>query len=414
MNKESLINDYFDGNLDSSNQEILFSELTNSEEMRYAFNQLFALKLAISKDITAFVPTSDTTNTLFAKLGISAIPSENNSFGLFFSKYGKQFLTSAFTCLATVLVMLWLFPKGNSTHINNKYNKDIPLVSSSEKVQKNSVSRPATDANSYKYDNEISLLKFDNNKLYGLVNSLTNENNLLKSQNNNLNKALAIINDKLDNINSKSHSLQQLSPEKQEEYASVFQSNFVSNNNPNSINSFTPNFIYLNSGEAGNNKTLRLEASVGRYFQSIGKGFIDRNNTFTDNLRINGLYNLSNEFALGIDLRQENFYQEFTGVTNKGEEILYQQQPTVYSGSLLFRYYPEYLNYYQFNPSLELSIGISNIGELARIGVGFDYYLLGNTYFYLKSDYSFLSFYHKNINFSSSKIGTHIGLGVEF
>lgn len=414
MNKENLINDYFDGKLDSPNQELLFGELSNSEELRYAFNQLFALKLAISKDITAFVPKSETTNALFTKLGISTIPSENSSFGLFFSKYKKQFLTGAFTSLATVLVMLWLFPKGNSTHVIKQHNMDIPWISSTEKEYKNLTSQQQIDDNNYKYDNEISLLKFENKKISSIINHLTKENNLLKSKNDNLNKAIAIIDDKYDNIKSKPITQQQRSPERQKEYATVFQSNFVSYNNPNSINTFTPNFIYFNNVDVSTNKMLRLEASVGKYFQSIGNGFIDRNNSFTDNLRINSLYNLSNEFSLGIDLRQENFYQEFTDVTNKGEEILYQQQPTVYSGSLLFRYYPEYLKYFQFNPNVELSIGISNVGELARIGVGFDYYFVGNTYFYFKSDYSFLSYYHKNINFSSSKIGSHIGLGIEF
>jgi hypothetical protein len=160
--------------------------------------------------------------------------------------------------------------------------------------------------------------------------------------------------------------------------------------------------------------SIKLEAALGRYFQTIGPDFVERNNTFSDNLRLSGLYNLSREYSIGLDLRQENFYQEFTDVNTEGNEVLYQQQPVVYSGSLLFSYSPEFMEFLQVRPNIDLSVGFTNIGELARIGVGFDYYFLGNTYFYLKSDYTFLSFFHKDINFSSNKVGTHLGLGIEF
>ncbi len=78
MNHDNLINEYFDGNLDSTNQELLFSELSNNEELRYDFNQLFAMKLAIGKDTAAFVPAVSTSETLFTNLGIAGASSTSS------------------------------------------------------------------------------------------------------------------------------------------------------------------------------------------------------------------------------------------------------------------------------------------------------------------------------------------------
>ncbi len=418
MNHDNLINEYFDGNLDSTNQELLFGELSNSEELRYDFNQLFAMKLAIGKDTAAFVPAVSSTETLFSNLGIAGVAG-SSSFAGFWSLYKAPIITGLMATVATALVMLWLLPIGDG---NTNYQKnEIPIVTAREtNVAKLTIELPRE---------AIVKSSVNNNQSMGLMNSqqlnkVISDNARLNSQVNNLQNQIASLNEITNKLNKENSTLK-LSKESlannesslndvvmADNINTVFQSNFASQ--PNSYSSNNTNFIFNNISTYNPETSIKLEAALGRYFQSLGSDFAERNNTFSDNLRVSGLYNLSREYSIGLDLRQENFYQEFTDITNEGQKLIYQQQPIVYSASMLFRYAPEYLEFLQIRPNIDLSVGASNIGELARIGVGLDYYLFGNTYFYFKSDYTFLSYYHKDINFSSNKFGSHLGIGVEF
>lgn len=418
MNHDNLINEYFDGNLDSANQELLFSELSNSEELRYDFNQLFAIKLAIGKDTAAFVPAVSSTEALFTSLGIAGAVGSNSIAG-FWALHRAPLVTGLIATVTTALVMFWLLPIGSG---GSKFeNNNIPIVSSysydtadliielpeersiesNVKNEQNMVvigskERKRIISENTRLNKQLKNLQNQVARLSSTTNKLSEENKELKLYNNQITESKLNLNKKRieNNVNT------------------VFQSNFVEQ--PNSFSSNNTNFVFNNISTYNSETSIKLEAALGRYFQNIGPDFIERNNTFTDNLRISGLYNLSKEYSVGIDLRQENFYQEFTDISNEGQKIIYQQQPTVYSASMLFRYSPEYLEFLQIRPNIDLSVGATNIGELARVGIGLDYYLFGNTYFYFKSDYTFLSYYHKNINFSSNKFGSHIGIGVEF
>lgn len=408
-----MINEYFDGDLEGPNQEVLFGEIAKNEDLRYDFNQLFAMKMAIGKDTAAFVPRTESADAIFSSLGIASVSS--SKFG-FLTNNKKQIYTGILTTLATILIMLWLLKWGNS-----EYNANIPVVSSIsmdapsltmeipvEKIDainqdKAIVERAISQdyktiiAHNNNLNTHLDMLALDNKKLRADNRSIRNSYAQLAEQNN------------LENNNSISTNNELLNSE----YNSVFESNFVQT--PNSLLSKNGNnYIFNNSGVYNPETSIKLEAAVGRYFQNIGTDFIERNNTFSDNLRLTGLYNLSREYSIGLDLRQENFYQEFTDINQSGNKVLYQQQPVVYSGSLIFRYSPQFIEFLNVKPNIDLSVGITNIGELARIGFGVDYYLFGNTYFYFKSDYTFLSYYHKNINFSSNKFGTHVGVGIEF
>lgn len=418
MNHDNLINEYFDGNLDSTNQELLFGELSNSEELRYDFNHLFAMKLAIGKDTAAFVPAVSTTETLFANLGIAGAAG-SSSFAGFWSLYKVPIITGLMATVATALVMLWLLPVGADE--TNYQKNEIPIVSSSEtNVAKLTIELPREESNKNIVNNNQSMgtmnsqqfnkVVSDNARLNRQINNLQNQIASLNGITNKLSQENSVL--KLTKENSANSKSEQIEKNFENNKNTVFQSNFVEQ--PNSYSSNNTNFIFNTINTYNPETSIKLEAALGRYFQTIGSNFVERNNTFSDNLRLSGLYNLSREYSIGLDLRQENFYQEFTDITNEGQKLIYQQQPIVYSASMLFRYAPEYLEFLQIRPNIDLSVGASNIGELARIGVGLDYYLFGNTYFYFKSDYTFLSYYHKDINFSSNKFGSHLGIGVEF
>ncbi|MFN3195879.1 MAG: hypothetical protein ACE364_08025 [Chlorobiota bacterium] len=403
MSYDKLINDYFDGNLNESGQELLFNEIANNSETRSDFNQLFAIKHSIINDKHAFVPNPSTSEDLFTNLGINSDSEKSKKIG-FWSLYKSNILVSLVSALATAIIMYLLLFDGKD-YFRNK-NSQVPIISSYYSSDKpyleievpidNETSDVNINTSQTRYMNEI-------NKLNDRYNEIYNQMVLLEIQNDSLNspkKNTPVPNNK-ETVNFAINE------------KSVFQSNFIIDPNHHNYSNKL-NFTPLNVYKSKDKRNVKIEAAIGRYYQNISTDFLERNNAFTDNIRISGLYNLSEEYSMGLDLRQENFYQEFTDLDNNSQNILYQQQPTVYSASLIFRYSPDYLKFFEVSPNVDLTFGASNIGELARIGFGFDYNLFSNTYFYLKSDYTFLSFYHKDINFSSNKLGTHIGLGVEF
>ncbi len=417
MNYNKSINEYFDGNLDSTNQEVLFNELSKNEELRYDFNQLFAIKLAIGNDTKAFVPAVSTSDKLFANLGIAASAKQTSRAG-FWALYKAPILSGFIATVATALFMLWLLPINDTDHhqstgvaIVTSYESDKASLEIELPNETNGKVNSYSDIENRNLPEQIGRIRNDNLKLRHNVSNLGQQlesMNLMLNQLKDENYALRKSSDRLKESNNE--EAEYIYPVNTK---SVFQSNFITT--PNVLNTNDNISYIINVVDVYNPETsIKLEAALGRYYQNLGTDFIERNNTFSDNIRLSGLYNLSRDYSLGLDLRQENFYQEFTDINNDGKKIEYQQQPTVYTASMLFRYSPEYLEFLKVRPNVDLSVGVSNIGELARVGFGLDYYLFSNTYMYFKSDYTFLSFHHKDVNFSTNKIGTHLGMGVEF
>ena len=331
MQYDNMINEYFDGNLDSTNQEFLFAEMAKNEDMRYDFNQQFAMKMAIGKDTAAFVPRTETTDALFSTLGIAGASATKLGF---LATNKKQIFTGFFTTLATVLIMLWLLPLGDSSLEISR--NEIPVISSYDvnlsvltievpKEENNEavpiLPSPNKNAMLNLYHQEQYL--YLSNEVADLNSQLLaakSENQRIMNENNNLKSSL------IDITTQPTVSNEQKDIYADENYSTVFQSNFVEI--PNNLNTNTSTNFTINNNVAYNPETsIKLEAAVGRYFQALGTDFIERNNTFSDNLRVSGLYNLSREYSIGVDMRQENFYQEFTDVNDQGNKVLYQQQP---------------------------------------------------------------------------------------
>ncbi len=72
MENEFLIFDYIDGKLSPQQEEAFFNLLSQNEELRTEFKQQLALKTAFTKDLHTFVPSPETTMSLFSKMGIGA------------------------------------------------------------------------------------------------------------------------------------------------------------------------------------------------------------------------------------------------------------------------------------------------------------------------------------------------------
>ena len=157
-----------------------------------------------------------------------------------------------------------------------------------------------------------------------------------------------------------------------------------------------------------------VEVGFNDYLQQIPNDFNQRNNGLTQNFSLDAYYKAFEDFEIGISVRRENLFQSFNEITEDNNLIVFEQQPLLWSTGLSLRYNPDELRFYNFQPNTFVTIGGTRVGEMARIGLGLNYYISDNLHIYYRSDYSLLRYFHNDIHYSSAKFGNSVGIGIDF
>ncbi|MFA6569873.1 MAG: hypothetical protein WCT77_01415 [Bacteroidota bacterium] len=76
MNYSRLIHDYLDGELDNVNQDLLFSELAQNQDLRIDFSQQLQMQTVARNEMNSMAPPLEATNAIFSGLGFT-IPSQD-------------------------------------------------------------------------------------------------------------------------------------------------------------------------------------------------------------------------------------------------------------------------------------------------------------------------------------------------
>jgi hypothetical protein len=128
-----------------------------------------------------------------------------------------------------------------------------------------------------------------------------------------------------------------------------------------------------------------------------------------NNMAVTAMYALSDDFQAGIDIRQENFYQEFTGYDEVNHKIYnIQQQPNFTSAGIALRYT---WNKDGWLPVInQLTMGGTNAGMIGRFMLGTQYSPYHNITFMLGVEYSILRYFHQDQYFASPKVGLNYGV----
>lgn len=126
-----------------------------------------------------------------------------------------------------------------------------------------------------------------------------------------------------------------------------------------------------------------------------------------DNLGVGVYYSLSDNFKLGLDLRNETFYQEF-----EDENKYYWQQPVLTTGTLTGRYSISELG--SLRPYGQFAAGFNIAGLVLRPQIGMEFAPLENLNILLGCEYSYLRFKHAEQGFGASKLGLYYGINYKF
>jgi hypothetical protein len=187
-------------------------------------------------------------------------------------------------------------------------------------------------------------------------------------------------------------------------------------NMSNTTNNFTDLGIGNSSGRFSNlilpEEQIGLSLEVrGSQYWNFEKEYISPfKSAMFNNTSLSLYYNLLDNFAIGGEVRQENFYQKYNSPAG---DTIFQQQPNFTTFGVNFRYTIPY-DFWGIEPMIQLNVGANNAGITGRIMPGLKYTPYRDLTFIIGGELSGLRFHHKNEPFYSYKFGLNYGVMVNF
>lgn len=422
MNILEHINDFAEGTLNPDLEVNLFNELSKNEELRQELKHHILINNTTKFDKKAFMPAADTTLSLFSKMGFSTLSNESPTF---WQKYKQGIISSLVSAsLVAFLFLLFMNPYSNS-NFNNTNNitltkkveiPNFPISANKEIIKSNQNSFQPKFENS-----STNQIKYVYNTMYIYDSTIIEKNvllyNELKILKNKL--SLAINNSEKTSYNyDKQNEIIKLQDELYKLHNNSLANKKVDNVNLRTqvpdLNSNFDNSPKVNLLKQESDMGLILELGMSKDYYTTQENIKPKDIQLLNKSRISLMYKLSNELALGYEMRRENFYLVYNHISNDNQFYIYEQQPNFVSHSIILKYSPNILKFYNINPYISLVGGGNSAGELGRIILGLDCSIYNNNYLYINTDYNFLNYTHESIKYTTSKYGLQLGLGVKF
>lgn len=414
MENLELINDFVEGELSAESEELLFSTLASSPEARIELKSMMAMKEAIKSDTKAFTPSAKSTVAIFTSLGFTPpvpAPAPISFLGRMkemFALHSKPIITglSSAGLTAAVFLLLMNSPFGKNEMLNSGNSKSIeptlPMIHNLPGTIPLSESR-ASEPNQlptvaqkekivYKY---IVLADTNSQKATVLAsNELQAENNSIEP----ISEAPSLPSYDVKVLSSLANT-SDLVPVMEIHSSQRFR-------NPEEL------FTQLA------NTNFRVELSGSQYWSSVKEKTSPGENQSLNNSGLTLLYSASDEIALGLDYRRENFYQKFEGIEKnglRGESMYYyEQNPNFETAGIVFRYLPSYARVAWLKPFVQTNAAANKVGFVGRFMFGAELSPFHNYSLVVGYDWSNLSYSHQNKWYNSTKRGLHLGAAVKF
>ncbi len=422
MSYAKMIHDYIDGGLDSTNEQTLFSMLSQSDEIRREFNTQFKMHLAAQEEMSQIVPPLHVTNAIFTGLGLALPANYVQSPVAAFKKFLARFSPAIF--------LLFFFGAIGWGVI--EYQKNAQLSAELASLQAPGQNNIPVSS-SFASDNEAK----------GQVGE-TNQSSEI-SGNNSIN---------MKNFGSLPSNVEKARSRGNSTAFDVTNSNSDIDRNQNSLagnqselwdyaNNSTASQSYFAIKPTANRKHFnnlkRFGSSVG-YNESefYGSTLLDNSLTGTRhniNIRMSGPTNVSptlassklsmpresyavsfiyaiNDFhAIGLEIAQENFTQNF--ITPEG--LQYSQSPEIFMLGGNYRLTPkEFIIPYYLYPYLQQFAGYTAIGPVFKTQAGLIWQVASPVSFNLGFEYGTLIYNVGGTLYNSNKVGVTGGISIGF
>lgn len=392
MNYSDFYYDFFEGTLDISKDQEFLELLRTDESFRLGMKGFVNVTRTIDNNIKLLGPSIQETGEIYSKLGftipavIETLPAAAMVGGSFFqNSIFKYLLTGVTSALITLLTFYFLWDAKDTNGGSPSFRPEkiiekstqIPQVSNLEKFVKNE----SGNSPSQKFSKVIPIVLNNQEKKINLAQN--NEQNINVS---NFNSEL--INNNLNSILPRnSNQFEKLNFNTQLEIL---------------------DFSNLISQKTGLSLEIRNSLNWNLPGETISPYLISKFN----GLGISLIYDLSDIFKIGLDVRQETFFAQYSTRTTN-EIINYEQQPNLTSYGILFNYTPE-MEILNFRPDLLINFSGNYYGLICRGGAGLEYSFGNNLFGTLRAEYSKMFFKHDLNWFQANKVGIYYGIKLKF
>ncbi len=406
MEKHEILSQYLDGELGQAEEQKLFYRLATDDEMRREFSNMITIGRSIRSNSHRFAPPAAVTASVFSELGYKA-PVGGAAMGAaipaFFSKYSQAIYSGLASAAATAIVMLMLLWPGDqpAASLASGEAPARPVVESTA---------PASESDIYISDNISGEIKSETPES---KTTITNKTQKTASDS----KAAAgftIDEDLADNdidYNQIGISGMHGSPLSAE--------NLDYNNDISKIADFNPpapvaalSLFPEKPRQSSNPVRISMEYRGSQYWSVPEPAVYPAKFAKFNNNAITLFWQVNDNFSVGPELRQENFYQEFTGLDALGKETVYKQQPNFTSFGLSMRYALKDIGV--VHPIGQFTLGGNASGALGRVMAGLVYNPTPNVSFIIGGEYSVLLYRHQGGLFDSQKFGLNYGVAYNF
>lgn len=423
MSYSKLIHDYLDGELNSSQQDLLFSELAQNTELRQEFSQQVRLQTLAQSDLPSISPPTDAANAVFAKLGFS-IPNSDFTYNLtnnkttstallwkstlvFLKKRFPTFLTSVLSATITALIFLY-FLNNNLLLDNAKLNGPSRMVVSTNTSDlKNSnspnslVTNPLTrNISDIDFERLFSKALAD----YFAANPI-NQYSLVQDSNIAVQKVKSsTYENSIDNFNN-NNTLE----------ANIYQNKIPIVVLPN-LESNTQNGDLISSDYLSDNVFNDLSFSIRSFTtQSSTKINVPSNaNPWFNNMALSLGYNINKYHSFGLEIGQEQFAQRFQK-TDFDLTSTYEQNPLLFWYGGYYRFsYPDIIFNEKLFPFAQIFGGATSVGPVIKSQLGIQYKPDKRVTFILGGEMTKLLYKLQNNIYNTDKFGITYGISIQY
>lgn len=450
MEKFEMLYDYAEGTLDISKEEGLFADLAVDAEMRNEFRQLITLNSAVKNNRLLFLNDPVSKTRLMAGLGLGAgagVATQTGFFsGIFGSLKTSYIIVSLLSCLISGAgVYYFAGGKGGGdtrkTSVNvasreNSGKREVPQVSSYETSASSPVNTNSS-VNNNTHDSR-TIIKYiivkdrdgdSGAKGAGIAKGISpgSGQSTDEAEKSSLRDEVAEMAARAEK--EKTIMMMPISRSELERMAEMNGYDFSVSGNGNKKEESAYGRPQRLSGSAGRNAlqatlpyaplppldyaspgrrgALSLEWKMNESWHMPQATISPFDLSKFNNNSLSLVYKFNDVFALGAEVRQETFFQQFSGTTAEGK-FLYEQQPNLTTYGLLGR--TNLGSLWGFQPFGQVFLGSTSVGAVVRFGGGFQYGMTEEFALVLGAEYSRLFYEFGQNNFVSAKYGFNYGI----
>lgn len=428
MNDFEKINSFVEGELDSSEDQELFSKMANNEDLRSELKNMIAISAAVKNNRKLFAKNKKSKKVVFAALGLSIPVADAVTGGVASAASGstvgygiKSLLATGVLSAIATAIILWSFGGSGKSEYNTIDNKHLtqqliveiphetPIVSSKEVKVYN---------NDSKYKSMYERAMLINNSLQQQISDFSEkieeQQSIITKQSAEIATLSYEVRTLQGNLTINNNNYQELS-EKQKDAQELISELGVINlelkeqlNSQAINNSIEPMLLQPRNG----NSRWSAEWRGSQTYHTNSYDFEKSDLSQFNNNSLSIMYNFENGFSVGSEIRQETFLLEFTGKDANSITYLYRQEPNFTTLSLLGRYRYDMSN--SIDPFAQFTFGGNKIGVVGRLMGGIVYSPYSGLDMVLGLEYNNMSFQYQGDRFNSGKLGINYGVSVQF